>query len=456
MFGVGTLLTVLSIMGGYITRLQEMIREQEADLVIRGTEPRSLSGLDEFEKAVSEVPGVRASAPYVRTFGMYRSGRFNPCFMRGMDPAKELEVTQLGRFIFRPDELDSILEDTENIDTAEAFQSQIEDRSRQVLSRPERVPLDSEDAVQMFSLDWREELFDRENPEFRGEFFSRDAPGGILVGIHFFANRNLQLGEVVKVLTINPKTNEPIHGKFLVVGAFKTGDYDMDSRSFLVHFNRLSSFLQVFDAELNDDRFDGIRLSLDDPASLEETKKRVELALEKLPPWTGAPFAHVESWRDTRQNFIQAVRIEKWTMGFVVSLLNIFTSGIILLMLVLIVIEKTRDAGILLAVGARPTGVFSIFLLTGVFITILGTVLGIAAGAAFVNSINVVHDLIYQWTGHRLFDPEVYLMDRIPVRTTPEDIFFSIVPAIVFSLGASLVPALWAARKDPIHAIHYE
>lgn len=456
MFGVGTLLTVLSIMGGYITRLQEMIREQEADLVVRSYEPRGLAARDEFEEAISNVEGVRSTAPFLRSFGMYRSGRFNPCFMRGMDPARELEVTKLGRFIFRPEELDGILESTEDLDSAEAFQRAIEDRSRAVVASPERIPLSSDEAVRMFSIDWREKIFDRENPEFRGEFLDRGAPGGILVGIHFFANRNLQLGEIVKVLTINPKTNEPVDGQFLVVGAFKTGDYDMDSRSFLVHFDRLSSYLQVFDEKVNDDRFDGLRVSLEDPDELDEVRERIEMALMQLPRHTGAHLANVESWKDTRQNFIQAVRIEKWTMGFVVSLLNIFTSAIILLMLVLIVIEKTRDAGILLAVGAQPSGVFSIFLLTGVCITVLGTILGVIAGAAFVNSINVFHDLIYSWTGHRLFDPEVYLMDRIPVQTTPQDILFSIIPAIVFSLGASLVPALWAARKDPIHAIHYE
>ena len=459
LFGVATLLTVLSIMEGYILRLQEMIREQEADLVIRGPDPRSLCGFEEFERVLTTIPEVRGIAPFVRCFAMYRSGRFNPCFMRGVEPETELQVTRLGNFIFRPEELDEILAAAKGLKTADAFQRAIEDQARELLKKPERAPLTAEEVSRFFSLEWRKEVFDRENPAFRGEFLERGAPGGILVGVHFLTSRNLQLGEVVKVLTINPKTNEPIDGEFLVTGAFKTGDYEMDSRSFFVDFNRLTSFVEAFDPKRNEVCFDGIRIAIEDSESverLESAREAIRQRLSGLPDWTGAHFARVQSWQDTKQIFIKAVELEKWIMGFVVSLLNVFTSCIILLMLVLIVIEKTRDAGILLAVGARPSGVFSIFLLTGVLITIFGIVLGVIVGTLFVNSINVVHDAIYQWTGHRLFDPEVYLMDHIPVHITVQDIFFSIVPAILFSLLASLIPALWASRKDPIQAIHYE
>ena len=143
-------------------------------------------------------------------------------------------------------------------------------------------------------------------------------------------------------------------------------------------------------------------------------------------------------------------------MGFVISLLNVFTGCIILLMLVLLVIEKTRDAGILLSLGASPAGVFTIFLLNGLIITVVGTVAGLALGTLFMTNINALHDWIYSVTGSQLFDPEVYLMDEIPVQITPLNVLFSTLPALIFGFKASLVPAYWASRQDPIHAIHYE
>jgi lipoprotein-releasing system permease protein len=150
------------------------------------------------------------------------------------------------------------------------------------------------------------------------------------------------------------------------------------------------------------------------------------------------------------------VKIEKWIMGFVVSLLDVFCSCVVLLMLVLIVLEKTRDCGVLLALGATPRGVFSIFLLTGLTITAVGTACGLVAGWLFLGAINSVHDGIYSLTGLRLWDPEVYLLDRIPTSVNPGIVVMSILPALLFGFGASLVPAIWAARKDPIQAIHHE
>jgi lipoprotein-releasing system permease protein len=85
-----------------------------------------------------------------------------------------------------------------------------------------------------------------------------------------------------------------------------------------------------------------------------------------------------------------------------------------------------------------------------------GTVLGLILGYLFCAYINPIHDWVYVTTGLRLFPAEIYHMDRIPIAYHPVDVILSISPPILLGFLASLVPAIWASRRDPIKAIHYE
>ena len=119
-------------------------------------------------------------------------------------------------------------------------------------------------------------------------------------------------------------------------------------------------------------------------------------------------------------------------------------------------IEKTRDMGVLLALGATPGGVVRIFLANGLMIVAAGTLLGLAIGYLFCVYINPIHDWIQATTGWRLFPAEIYHMDRIPITFQLGDVLLSIAPPVVLGFLSSLIPAVWASRRDPIKAIHYE
>jgi ABC-type lipoprotein release transport system permease subunit len=166
--------------------------------------------------------------------------------------------------------------------------------------------------------------------------------------------------------------------------------------------------------------------------------------------------ARIQTWEEQKPILTQAVEREKWIVGFLIFLLDVFIGCVVLLMLVLMVIEKTRDIGILLALGAHPRGVVSIFLVDGLAIVAVGVVLGLVAGYFFVDNINALHDGIHALTGIRLFDPEIYHLDRIPMSVSATQVLASIFPPIIFGFLASLIPAVWASRQDPIKAIHYE
>jgi lipoprotein-releasing system permease protein len=137
-------------------------------------------------------------------------------------------------------------------------------------------------------------------------------------------------------------------------------------------------------------------------------------------------------------------------------LIVLFAGFMIFLILMLMVIEKTRDLGVLRSLGATPGGVVRLFLRQGMALTFSGVVVGIGAGWLLVDNINPLHDAIERATGWTLFPPEVYYLDRIPTRLRGEDWLLVIVPAIVCGYLGSIVPALWAARRDPIQALHHE
>ena len=77
-------------------------------------------------------------------------------------------------------------------------------------------------------------------------------------------------------------------------------------------------------------------------------------------------------------------------------------------------------------------------------------------GYYFCEYINPIHDWVYHVTNVRLFSPDVYDMDRIPIAYRLWDLFLSIAPALALGFCASLMPAIWASRRDPIKALHYE
>jgi lipoprotein-releasing system permease protein len=258
------------------------------------------------------------------------------------------------------------------------------------------------------------------------------------------------LGQVITIATIKPESSEPVEETFLVAGAFKTGDYDADSRAVYVHVDTLKNILDLFDPEENTYGYSGIRVKVEDISRLDETIKNIEAGLKKHRGLRAL------SWEQLRGTLLTAVKIEKFVIYFLLVLLMSFTGLMVLLMLLLTVIEKTRDMGVLLALGATPTGVTRIFLAGGLVTCLAGTVLGLLLGYLFCWNINTIHDWVFALTGRELFAARIYHMDRIHITFQLGDVLLSVAPPVVLGFLASLVPAIWASRRDPIKAIHYE
>ena len=465
MFGVAMLLIVQSVMGGYMSQLKENIRGQEAHLRIIGNGPLGLKNLSDVEDEVGSIAEVSGSAPFIERLAVYRSGvSIKPVTLAGIDPVRQAKVSDFASYLLRPNELNELLRkhhpgagsaDEEAL--AEVDMPLAIGDVHSLLSGPEREPLSDEELRRFFDLEWRIEVLKKHRPLLVKEF--PVPPAGIIVGIQSLLDRQLMLGQVLTVITLSPDTGREISERFLVTGAINTGDFQLDDSTLFADVQKVRSLLN---RDLGQDaspyRYQGLRISLDedeveiqDLDELNAIRDEVALAIAR----SGSLLA-VQTWPEIRANLLKAVGIEKLLVYFIVLILIVFTGSMILLMLTLTVIEKTKDVGVLMSLGAPPGGVTKIFLFNGLLISMTGTALGLGLGYAFSANINEIHDLIYAVSGVELFPAEIYQMDRIPVHFYPADILWCTLPPVIVGLLASLVPATWAPRRDPIGSIQYE
>jgi lipoprotein-releasing system permease protein len=135
-------------------------------------------------------------------------------------------------------------------------------------------------------------------------------------------------------------------------------------------------------------------------------------------------------------------------MGLVVFLICIVAAFNVVGTLTMVVRDKTREIGILLAMGMPRGAIRRVFLVQGVFIGLVGTVLGAALGLIVGASVN---------RGHLIpIDPSIYFIDHLPVLTQPLDALAVIAASLLIATLAPLYPSLQAARMDPVRAIRYE
>jgi ABC-type lipoprotein release transport system permease subunit len=455
-FGVAMLLIANSIMGGFLVQLRENIRGQESHLQVTSARLFGVTHLPQLREAIEAVENVAATAPFIERLAIYFGLTPRPCHLKGIDPLRHGRVTTFHRHVLRPDELDAILAAhapppyVEDSGAAAARMPEATGTAHEILASASRRPLEAAEIGFLLGNEWSRKLLERTEPEIL-EALEGQVPPPVIVGLHWLLERQMSLGQVITITTLSPLTEAPLTLKFLVAGAFRSGDFDVDSASIYADIDRVKNDLGLFDPDAGSYRYQGLRVALHDPDRLEETQKRLEETVRRL-----QPFYEVKSWKDLRKTFLRAVLIEKFLVYFLILILVFFTGSMILLMLLLAVIEKTRDVGILMALGATPRGVIAIFLGSGLVICIAGTLLGLGLGVLFSSNINEIHDAIYRFTGWKLFPAEIYHMDRIPIAFQALDIALSTLPPMAIGLLASLIPALWATRRNPIKAIQYE
>ncbi|MBQ9873826.1 MAG: FtsX-like permease family protein [Thermoguttaceae bacterium] len=161
----------------------------------------------------------------------------------------------------------------------------------------------------------------------------------------------------------------------------------------------------------------------------------------------------IETWKDQQATTLAAVATELSILN-VLLFLSIAVAGFgILAIFFMIVVEKTRDVGILKSLGASGNGIMQIFLFYGLTLGVIGAGLGTALGFWFVANIQKVADFLSRVTGREVFDPTIYMFHQVPAIIEPSTVFWIIAGSLFIAVASSVLPALRAARLKPVDAL---
>ena len=194
------------------------------------------------------------------------------------------------------------------------------------------------------------------------------------------------------------------------------------------------------------DGVQGIHCKIDDPFAASEFKEDIQRELG----------VSVVTWYENQLAFFEALRQEKIAMFIILVFIVLVAAFNITSTLIMMVMEKQRDIGILRTIGTSGGTVLRLFMIEGLIIGLTGTFVGVVAGSLLAYNINPVAEFIGSLFGVDVFNSQIYYFDRIPMDVVPLDIAWITLSAVLLSFLSTLYPAWSASRLDPVDALRYE
>ena len=394
--GVTALIMVLAVMEGFEIDLRDKILGSNAHLVVLNYEGNFDLGDDTLSR-IEGINGIDAAAPFVYSEMMIRStqGAAGVVF-KGIDPEYTPKVTNL----------------VESLEIG-----------------PEGpVSTKEEQSLLLGGLSKPEATEEEESPK-----------PGIFIGKELAQELYVTAGDVVHI--INPVGGgvgimgvpTPDVRSFRVAGIFHTGMYEYDTKWTYVLIEEAQKFLKL------DNKINGIEVQVHDIDAAPDLALAVQTELEY-------PF-FLRHWMELNSKLFAALKMEKIVMGLILSLIVMVASLNIVGTLILVVLTRGREISILRAMGASSKQILHVFMLEGVIIgfvgTIVGTLLGLT-GCYFLDQ--------YQFP----LDTDVYYMDTLPVVVESQTVLTVVCTAIAISFLATIYPALVASKMDPVEGLRYE
>jgi len=264
-----------------------------------------------------------------------------------------------------------------------------------------------------------------------------DSPG-IIIGKELASSIGVFKGDVLSILSpvgkIGPLGMLPKVRQFRVVGIFEVGMFEYDSNLVLTDLRTAQEF---FDMK---DEVTGIQLRLADIYKASVVRERIHKQL--------AFPLYAKDWMQMNRNLFSALKLEKFAMFIILILIILVASFNIVSTLIMNVMEKKREIAILKAMGATDKSIMSIFMLQGLFIGLLGTVIGIAGGYLLCYVLNTYQII--------KLPADVYYLSHLPVKTKFSDFLAVSLSAVGISFLATIYPAWQAAKVNPVEPLRYE
>ena len=487
MLGVATMIVVNSVMEGFTSEMRNRIHGILSDLVFE-----SRNGLEGFQDPAWHMEQIRQAAgdsiagmtpvvmvPAMLSFQFRGNWVTQQVQLIGIDETTQAQVSELAKYLQHPENRKRLSFDLHEggydvrdhqsgpeapprrqmaeagwkIRRAVAFQQQMMEAQAPREKPPAGAPADPFAAAGAPAVD------PFAGSQTAGRFdMAREQHSGAMVGIAISCHRDQQgedhflmlPGEDVKVTF--PTAGTPpkaVSDIFTVVDFYESKMSEYDASFVFVPIRKLQELRGMLDPASGIGRANSIQIKLKPEADLDAVRDRLRQAFP-------SHLYGVYTWRDKQGPLLAAVQMETAILNVLLFLIIAVAGFGILAVFFMIVVEKTRDVGILKALGAPGLGIMGIFLAYGLSLGLVGSGVGMGIGLLIVRHINGIADLLGKVTGHPVFDPSIYYFYSIPTIINPGTITWVVGGAMSIAVLASVLPALRAAMLHPVEALRYE
>ena len=464
--GVWALVVVLSVMAGFENDLRSKILATNPHVVIQDQEPmEGIGDVRPLLESLRRIEGVEAAIPYVQgeVIITSRKNRNVALKLRGIDPA-ELESADhhLNRDVVSGN-IANLLSPERIVPSARWQLNHTQETGADTLPSPLELLRagtgDAPDDIEPTPLGAPPGPGAPAPPGAEGgtdgdrkiDIEPTPIPGtetvqivndeglrpGILLGKELAGSLQVDVGGEVTV--VSPRDDagflgiQPRARTFRVAGIFHTGMYEFDLKLAYVRMSEAQRFFHL-SSDIN-----RIELRLDDP----DRSGEVLAAVEKL---LSRPSLEALDWKALNRNLFSALQLEKIVMFVVLAFIVLVASFNIIGSLVMIILDKAQEIGILKSMGATRGAVRRLFLVLGGLIGLIGSSAGLAVGWLTCWMIRYI--------GIQL--PRQYYIDKLPVHVDTSTLVLVFVAGIAICLAATLYPAHEAARLEPVEGLRYD
>lgn len=264
----------------------------------------------------------------------------------------------------------------------------------------------------------------------------------VLVGNLLAQRMQLFKGDTLVLVSLENVNESPLGGlyptvrEFEMAGSFETGMYEYDLRNIYTNLAAAQDLLGI-EAE---NQVGGIAVRVEDLWEADAVGREIRAAV--------GPGHFIESWMTTNRSFFSALKLEELAMGVILGLIIVVAAFNVVSTLVMVVVDRTREIGILKSMGMTDRAILRVFRLQGLWIGMIGTSLGVALGLMMAWALDR-----YQFIS---IPADLYYLDHLPVAVDLLDVATIIAVSMGITFLATLYPASRAAGLRPVEAIRHE